>query len=140
MDTMKKHEFIKKVHERLNRPIYSDGKFIVREDGPEIMDDYYHFGSGNIASNEDINKWVDEALTWFEKNPNAPYWRVKMGTGSTCVIVLKWQDVDEDTGHEYHPYYEVVVAHNYYEAFVLPSPHERPTEEEIRTFGESVDI
>ncbi len=139
MDTMKKHEFIERKHQKMDRPIYPDGKFIVRDDGPEIMNDYYHFNGGNIASNEDINKWVDQALTWFEKNPNAPYWRMKLGTGSTCVIVLKWQDDDGD-GFEYHPYYEVVVAHNYYEAFVSPSPFERPTEEEIRTFEESLDI
>jgi hypothetical protein len=132
---MKKHTFVKKIHQKMDRPIYPDGKFICREDGPEVMRDYYHFSSGNIASDGRINKWVDDALTWFEKNPDAPYWRVKLGTGATTVIVLKWQDDDDS-----HPYYEVVVAHNYYEAHVSTSPFVRPTEEEIRTFEDSLDI
>ena len=134
MDTMKRHKFIVREHEKMDRPIYPDGKFIVREDGPEILNDYYHF-QGNIASNEQINEWVDKALTWFEKYPDSPYWRVKMGTGGTAVIVLKFQDEDNS-----HPYYEVIVAHNYYEAYVSTSPLERPTEEELRTFEESLDI
>lgn len=131
---MKKHTFIKKDHPRMDRPIYPDGKFICREDSPEIMNDYYHF-RGNIATNEQINEWVDKALIWFEKNPDAPYWRVKLGTGGTTVIVLKWQDDDDS-----HPHYEVTVAHNYYEAYVSTEPLIRPTNEEIRTFEESFDI
>ena len=135
MDTMKRHKFIVREHQKMDRPIYPDGKFIVREDGPEILNDYHHF-QGNIASNEQINEWVDKALTWFEKYPDSPYWRVKMGTGGTTVIVLKWQDEDDS-----HPYYEVIVAHNYYEASVFPlEPYQRPTEEELRTFEESLDI
>lgn len=134
MDTMKRHKFIVREHNKLERPIYPNGKWIVREDGPEIHNDYYHF-KGDIASNDDINNWVDQALSWFEKNPEAPYWRVRLGTGGTTVIVLKWQDEDNS-----HPYYEVIVAHHYYESFVCDTSFERPTEEELRTFGESVDI
>jgi len=135
MDTMKRHKFIKREHVKMQRPIYPDGKIIVREDGNEIINDYYHFNRGNIASDEQINEWVHKALLWFEKHPESPYWRVRLGTGSTTVIVLKWQDEDNS-----HPYYEVIVAHNYYEAFVSSQHNDRPTEEEIRTFGESLDI
>lgn len=113
----------------MDRPIYPNGKFICREDGPEIMNDYYHFNSDNVASNKEINKWVDEALTWFETNPDEPYWRIQLGTGCSTVVVLKWQDDDDD-----HPYYEVIVAHNYYQAYVSKSPFVRPTTEEILTY------
>jgi hypothetical protein len=134
MDTMKKHEFIKYEHPKMVRPIYPDGKHICREDGPEIYDDYYHF-KGGIASDEDINRWVDNALKFFEDNPDSPYWRTRMGTGGTNVIVLKWQEED------CHPWYEVIVSHHYREASIFPAePFQRPTEEEIETFGESIDI
>jgi hypothetical protein len=136
MDIMKRHKFIVREHEKMDRPIYPNGKVIVREPNGDIdiCNDYYHF-RGEIASNEQINEWVDKALIYFEKYPESPYWRVRLGTGGTTVIVLKWQDDDIS-----HPYYEVIVAHNYYEAFVNETPIERPTEEELRTFEESLDI
>lgn len=134
MDIMKKHTFVKKEHPKMVRPIYPDGQWVVREDGPEIHNDYYHF-KGNIASNDDINGWVDKALTYFENNPNTPYWRTRMGTGGTSVIVLKWQDDDSP------PNYEVIVSHHYYEASIFPeSPFIRPTSEDFEAFEDSVDI
>ena len=99
---MKRHSFIKQKH-NIRRPIYGDG-------GNES--DYYHF-NGNIASNDEINEWVNEALTWFEENPDEPYWRVRISSGGSTVIVIKSQD-DDDSPFSY----EIIVAHQHYEATV----------------------
>jgi len=125
MNTEIRHKFTPTKHEKMGRPIYPDGKFIIREDSDEIMNDYFKF-SGSIASNEEINLWVDKCLTYFENNPDSQYWRTRMSCGGTTVIALKWQDDDGS-----HPHYEIIVAHNYYEAFVNKDSFVRPTEDEL---------
>ena len=125
MNTEIRHKFTPTKHEKMSRPIYPDGKFIVREDGNNILNDYFKF-SGCIASNEEINLWVDKCLTYFENNPDHQYWRARISTGGTTVIALKWQDENES-----HPHYEIIVAHNYYEAFVNKDSFVRPTEDEL---------
>jgi hypothetical protein len=123
MDWLTKHKFVENKHPRMVRPIYPDGKYV--SDG-KIYEDFHDFSNGVYVSDEDVNRWIDKGLEYFEKYPDAPYWRVRMGTGNTAVIILKWQDDNSP------PYYEIIVTHNYKECNVFPNePFNRPTEEQL---------
>ena len=120
MEWMNRHKFIKKDHPKMVRPIYPNGRFI--SDG-QIFDDFHDFSNGAYVSDEDVNRWIDKGLEYFEKYPDSPYWRARFGTGNTTVIILKWQD------EGCLPDYEIIVTHNYKSCHVFPNePFERPDE------------
>tara|TARA_R110000803_G_scaffold4416_5_gene14875 strand:- start:309 stop:659 length:351 start_codon:yes stop_codon:yes gene_type:complete len=106
-----KHKFTETIHPKLRRPIYPNGRS-VDEDG--IMgDDYYDFSCGLDATDEWINKYIDQGLKYFENNLDENYWRVSYSSGNTSIIILKYWDEDAK-----FPNYNIIVSKNHMEAFV----------------------
>lgn len=115
----------------MDRPIYPNGKFI--SDGV-VYDDFTDYSNGHPISDERINEWIDECLTYFEQNPNTNYWRTFISSGNTVVIVLKYQDDDSP------PYYNIIVTNNYKSCTIFSGDeHESFVELDV-TFEEPIDI
>jgi hypothetical protein len=106
-----KHKFTETIHPKLRRPIYPNGR---SADNDGVMfDDYFDFSCGVDVSDEEINRYVNQGLKYFENNLDEMYWRVNYGSGNTAVIILKYWD----EGAKF-PNYHIIVTKNYMEAFV----------------------
>jgi hypothetical protein len=106
-----KHKFTETKHPKLRRPIYPNGRS-VDEDGV-THDDYFDFSFGVDMSNDEINRYVDQGLRYFENNLDENYWRVNYASGNASIIILKYWDEDAK-----FPNYHIIVTKNYMEAFV----------------------